>query len=282
MWRKIVVGYAHGENGREALALARALGERVGAQTIVATVLPVFGYFDEIETIAKREHTVKADIQRATAGLPGRFSPRVLTGPSAAGMLYSVVDHEEADLLVLGSTRRGHLRRALLGSTAEHLLHGTPCPVAVAPHGYALPPDGIRTIAVAFDGSEQAEAALAWAADVALSVGARVRVIAVVRPPVEYLPAIGGWPLRVPASGDLLDRLRAEMQHRVDDALDTLPDCIAREGVVLVGAPADAIRENVKDACDLLAVGSRGYGPVRSVLLGSTLRALVRDCGASS
>ena len=43
----------------------------------------------------------------------------------------------DAGLIVVGSTHTGRAGRVLPGSTAERLLHGSPCPVAVAPKGYA-------------------------------------------------------------------------------------------------------------------------------------------------
>jgi nucleotide-binding universal stress UspA family protein len=40
----------------------------------------------------------------------------------------------KADLIVLGSHNRGRFARLLLGSTAESVLRGAPCPVLVVTH----------------------------------------------------------------------------------------------------------------------------------------------------
>jgi nucleotide-binding universal stress UspA family protein len=46
-------------------------------------------------------------------------------------------------------------------------------------------------------------------------------------------------------------------------------------GEILTGLPADALAA-ASDDLDLLVCGSRGYGPVRTLLLGGTSHALVR------
>ena len=69
----------------------------------------------------------------------------------------------------------------LPGTTAERLLHGAPCAVAVAPRGYER--DDIRHIGVAYEGSPEAEAALRAAEALALELGAALTVYCVVEPP---------------------------------------------------------------------------------------------------
>ena len=65
---------------------------------------------------------------------------------------------------MIGSSRRGGVGRVFAGTTAERLLHGAPCPVAVAPRGFhALEPGDLGTIAVGYDGSVEARAALVGA-----------------------------------------------------------------------------------------------------------------------
>jgi nucleotide-binding universal stress UspA family protein len=55
--------------------------------------------------------------------------------------------------------------------------------------------------------------------------------------------------------------------------------CVDVEPVVLVGDPVSAL-EKASSELDLLVGGSRGYGPLRSVMLGSVSRRLLH-CAAS-
>src|ERR1051326_2744527 len=61
---------------------------------------------------------------------------RAFGGGSPAGVMTGVAEDEDVDLIVVGSPHRGAIGRALIGSVADNLLHGAPCPVAVAPRGY--------------------------------------------------------------------------------------------------------------------------------------------------
>lgn len=85
---------------------------------------------------------------------------------------------------VVGSSHTGHLGRVLPGSTAERLLHGSPCPVAVVPHGYRSASKGeSQMIACAWDGGPESEAALLAAEALAKELSASLRVIAVFEVP---------------------------------------------------------------------------------------------------
>ena len=84
---------------------------------------------------------------------------------------------------MVGSTHTGRAGRVLPGSTAERLLHGSPCPVAVAPKGYTRRPGAEPGIVgCGFDGSQSAQRALQAAEQIAAATGARLRVIRAFQP----------------------------------------------------------------------------------------------------
>src|SRR4051812_27571920 len=65
-----------------------------------------------------------------------RAEVRVLEGHSAAAALHHAAEQLDAGLIVVGSSQRGRVNRVLSGSTAERLMHGAPCPVAVVPRSW--------------------------------------------------------------------------------------------------------------------------------------------------
>jgi nucleotide-binding universal stress UspA family protein len=166
-----------------------------------------------------------------------------LQGTSAARALHEEAEREEAALLVVGS-----------GGTAERLLHGAPCPVAVTPRTWVS--DGqLATVGVAFVDSEEGRGALEAAAALARRTGASLLVLHVVR-------------------SDFVDpqtRRRAEetLRDAVAEAVGDVPFDID----ILAGDPAERLWLASADV-DLLVCGSRGYGPLRAVLLGSVSRRL--------
>ena len=72
---------------------------------------------------------------------------------------------EGAELLVVGTTGRGGLSGVVLGSVSRQCATHSYVPVAVVPAAIALTP--VRHLVVGFDGSPNAQAALAWALEFA-------------------------------------------------------------------------------------------------------------------
>jgi nucleotide-binding universal stress UspA family protein len=277
MYRKILVGYTGDERGHEALSLARVLAEPTGAALLVATAVTAQGHPWEAEVIRNRRREAKLNIERAVAALAPELavSVRALAGPSTAGTLCKLAEDDHADLLVLGSTRRGWAGRVLIGTTASQLLNNAPCPIVVAPHGYSPPETGLRTIAVAFDGSPQSEEALRWATRTATASGAALALVDVVADNSHERPTTDiGRPEKDVER--LLAGLCAEAQARVDEALLQVPDDLALPGRVLLGDPAAQLCHEAKHGVDLLVAGSRGRSPLKRMLLGSVSSELMR------
>lgn len=127
-------------------------------------------------------------------------------------------------------------------------------------------------VVVGVDGSEPSRAALTHALAAAARRGADLEVVAGYAVEVAYL---GGAPVWLPdvalIRGETAARVRALVADaRSEPSLATVPGAgeVEVRLQVLPGPPAYALVERSRDA-DLLVVGSRGRGAVRSVLLGS-------------
>jgi nucleotide-binding universal stress UspA family protein len=152
-------------------------------------------------------------------------------------------------------------------------LSGAPVAVAVAPRGFADHPRAAdATVGCAYDGSPESEVALGVATEFAQALDARLRVIS-----VHQRIAFGGQ-VSVSAVGysSVNDAMREALHERLAQATSAVPDGVHAEARLLDGDPAEALIGE-SETLDLLVAGSRGYGPVRAVLLGSVSRALVRD-----
>ena len=68
------------------------------------------------------------------------------------------------------------------------------------------------------------------------------------------------------------ERQRADLDRCVAE----LPDDVTAEGVFLGGRPGHELADQ-SQSLDLMVVGSRGYGPLRAVLLGGVSHTLVRS-----
>jgi nucleotide-binding universal stress UspA family protein len=156
-------------------------------------------------------------------------------------------------------------------------LNHAPCPVAVAPDGYRDQDHGaggVRQVAIAYDGSPEAQHALEVAASFARGAGARLRVVTAVNSAAAgiYPPP----PLDVASYEELGRIAREEARGRLDDAIAALGPDVAAEGAVLDGDIVAMLVEDAK-ADDLLFAGSRAKGPLRRVLVGSVSAHLLRE-----
>jgi nucleotide-binding universal stress UspA family protein len=276
----ILIGVDGSPGSDDALAFARPLAAASDADVVL---VDAFRYDDtpsRASNLAFR-NTLKKDaedtLRGAAARLEGVNPERVKTTAVACTSPARALDHlattHNAELIVVGSAHAGRLGRIVPGSTAERLLHGAPCPVAVVPKGYRPEHGGQRPqIGIAYDGSKESEAALHAATLITTALGGQLRVIKVFDATSYAAPAMMGGPGYI--------ETRATIEQDVEAALDAtiarLPEAVHPESVFLAG---DVVHELVTQSTglDLLVAGSRGYGPLRAVLLGGVTGRLIRE-----
>jgi len=111
-----------------------------------------------------------------------RFS--CVEAPSPRRGLHAFASRQRADLLVVGASGRDEVGRLLLGDDTREVLADTPCPLAIAPAGYASRAAGMRTIGVAYDRSAESERALELARALAADHRAELSAFEAIQPPV--------------------------------------------------------------------------------------------------
>jgi nucleotide-binding universal stress UspA family protein len=202
---------------------------------------------------------------------------RKLLGTSAARALHQAAEAEGAALLVVGSTRRGPVGRVLIGSTAERVIAGSPCPIAVVPRRWTRG-GGLSTIGVGFIDTEDGRAALRAAHVLARHIGARLRVLTVVQIAFGMYGETEGKTAEQRAKyfEDVLGEHKLEAMRAAERAVGELDDDVEVEVDAFIGKPGEVLAE-LSEYLDLLVCGSRGYGPVRAVLLGGVTRRLTAD-----
>jgi nucleotide-binding universal stress UspA family protein len=275
----ILVGYDPRECDRAPVEFGVAAARLTGARLVIASVQLGSDVWP-----GHADADLVGDGRAALAGVEadlGRDAPRIefrsLDGSSAARVLHEEAEREDAALVVVGSSRRSGAGRVLAGATALRLLHGSPCPIAVVPRGWAAG-GGLSTIGVAYADSDEAREALRAAHALARRVGASLRVITAVRHTeamhLEVETYVAGKMGR--SLEDVEGEYRLEAERRLRGLVDELGGDVPVEIDATVGDPAEVLIA-VSEHLDLLVCGSRGYGPLRAVLLGSVTRRVVAD-----
>jgi len=280
MSKPIIVGYDPTTSDRAPVNFAVAAARFTGAPLIVASASaaghrPEAGHQDE-ELVADASDALdraREDLEPEGIGVECRELPNT----SAARALHELSETEDAGLLVVGSTRRGAIGRVLPGSTAERLMHGAPCPIAIVPPGWEAGA-GLNTIGVAYIDSDEGREALRGAHALAERAGASLRVLTAVK---AGLAMYGETEARTAEQrGRSFDELEGELRVRAETALqratEALDGGVPVEADAFVEDPADVL-VRVSENLDLLVCGSRGYGPLRAVLLGGVSRRVTAE-----
>lgn len=266
--KRILVGFDGSEGANDAVDLARVLSD-AASEILLVNVIPYPGPMPaSFYVLGYEDATVEKEFfDKARSTLGDRdVKVRSYVGGSPAHVLSDMVEDEGFDLVVVGSPHRGAIGRAVLGSVAQGLMHGTPAPVIVAPRGYAQQSHGPpRVIAVAYDGMPESNAALRHAEALAQASGASLRVLTVASVPTTVAGLLGYVPPMPKKPADVLR-----------DGVASVDDAIAAEGRELHGSSiAGALAEACEDGVALLVAGSRGYGAFSRVMIGSVSTALI-------
>jgi nucleotide-binding universal stress UspA family protein len=266
--QRILAGFDGSAESRDALHLARALAQIRGGRLEVAAVLlhhplepraaadsdDAAAYFDRVFSEARRE----------LPGVPISRWERQASALSAARALNDLAEEEDFDLIVVGSTHRGAVGTVMPGSLGARLVRAAPCPVAIAPRGFAGRERFRRgVVGIAHRAHEEAELALEWARKLAVELDAKLRVITILNPPSSRW--LGGRRVGTTATRPLLQSV---LESAGANELEVEP-------VVEEGEPGAVLARHGVEL-DLLVLGSRGDGLLRQSLRPGVAAGLTR------
>jgi nucleotide-binding universal stress UspA family protein len=280
MAMKIVVGVDGSEPSLNALRWATHEARRRGAELLLVScyTVPALGGIDgavypssiDVEVLKAESAAVIEQAKEIVAAIDPQL---VVSG--AAPMASPVVGITEAaepgDEIVVGATGHSGMLYGLIGSVTTGVTHRAHVPVIVVP--FKSPTgvgDAIKRIVVGVDGSPESMGALEWAYDEAIVSGAELTVV-------------HAWIYPYTVSHNSMREIRKPLEleaaRELQSSLDSLGKKLTDGAVVLhstlsENTPAEALVQEAIGA-DLIVVGSRGRGGLRSVLLGSVSHMVV-------
>ncbi|MFC5929800.1 universal stress protein [Cryobacterium melibiosiphilum] len=142
-----VVAYEATERGNEAIELGVALARLTAAELRLCLILPRSSAVPAKvpSSIADFDALLEEQGRLWLAGAAARVpadvtaTTHLLWADSTSEGLIEAAKQFQSDRIVVGAARGGILNRFSIGSVANALLHASPVPVALAPHGYHAP-----------------------------------------------------------------------------------------------------------------------------------------------
>jgi nucleotide-binding universal stress UspA family protein len=250
----LVVGYAPDGRGGAVLHLAGMLARSAHADLVVCAVVPSPwpSGTAQVDSEYRRllDGMARAALERARQRLPSDVAAASLVhhARSAPAGLLEVAERRGAAMIVVGTS--GH---PAIGSVTARLLHSSPVPVALAPHGFRSRPGApVERVTAAFGGSLGLVDA---AAAVAATLGAPLRI------------ASFAVPVHAPFAAGLLEPWVQEFSPPAGQA----PRVIGH------GASWEEAIDDVEwREGDVLVVGSSSAAPAARVFLGSCASRIIR------
>lgn len=220
---------------------------------------PVDFYFENIPEMKEAlERRLLDYADTHLAGAAGTETNVVIDSPS--GAIVSSAEKLNADLIVMGTHGRSGLRRALLGSVAETVVHETNRPVLTvrAADGNGEHEPAFRTVLCPVNFTAVARKALEHAASIAEAFGAKLVVLQVMER-AELLD-----------EGEGLQRLRAWLPENLREG------CEYRR-LVLDGHAAGPIVDFASSIhADVMIVGAQHQRFADETVVGTTTERLIR------
>lgn len=194
-----------------------------------------------------------------------------------ATAIVELAETHQADLIVMSSHGYSGLTRFVMGSVAERVLHGAPCPVLIKRGTTPL-----KHMLIPLDGSPLSEGVLETALTVARGLGCRVTLFEAIEP-----LSLAEMEILEDMERGMGSAFQQEQQDRVRDYLHEIAKTqtgalgeVTR--VVVHGPPAETILEYARThAVDLIAMSTHGRTGLQRWMYGSVTEKVLRaatDC----
>lgn len=275
---RYVVGYTANARGHDAVHLAVALARNhdVGLDLVLvipedspfnAVYPPEAGYNDILNEQAQRW------LDEGLALVPSDVAARahIRRGDSEAQTLIDAAVELDAAALVIGASNGGLFKRFTIGSVAGSLLHSSPVPVALAPHGYQRM-EPITRLSCGFGTRPGADELLDVAVESARDRGLPLRLVSLLALDGGNSPGLAdaAWVLaadRLAAVGTSVEATGVGAAAEVPE-----PEIVVAQGRTI----EEAVERLDWEDGEILLIGSSRLAQHRATFLGSTANRILR------
>ncbi len=261
------------------VAIAREFDARLYVCHVVdLSAVAIYGEF-QLDPVGQQERIRRQarELLEKTPGLENVAWEPVIRFGNPAGEIARLVEEKQLDLVIASTRGHSGLKRLILGSVTQRLIRTLPCPVLAVqspPEGFIDPEGGgirLQKILVGIDFSADAENALRYGLSLAQEFEAEVHILHVMEPPV--------YPEFLTPTEQTQDLLQVDAVKERLEALvpaEARVWCTPRATVLRGQAYEELVAYAVAREMDMIVLGVRGHGLVKSLLLGSTTDRVVR------
>jgi nucleotide-binding universal stress UspA family protein len=266
------------------VALARQFGAKLYACHVISlpSMATYYGYSTDDSTgkVTDRITRQVMEMFEKTLDPVSTDWESVITIGHISDEIFRLTEEKKIDLVVAATHGRSGLKRFLLGSVTERLMHILPCPLLIigGPEEKVNPSAGegltFSRILVGCDFSSDSEAAFQYGLSLAQEYQAELHLVHVIEPPVYIDIDMPGTLVGPENMQTLRDRLNAKMSALVPSEARhwCRPRISLLEGLAYEVLIQYARQNNI----DLVVLGARGYSLVEKLFIGSTTDRVVR------
>ena len=263
-----------------------ALAKEFGARLIICHVIDlssvaIYGEF-QLDPVGQQKRIIEdanEQLEALTGDQPVDWEPLITVGKPADEIIRAV-EEKDIDLVISATRGRSGLKRLILGSVTERLMLTLPCPLLVLrspEHDFVKTPDQVirlKKILVGCDFSPDSVQAFNHALSLAQEFQAELHLANVIEPPAQ--------PNLMKDHTSAIDKIQGDYRNLITQKLKEMVPEEARnwctpQTSILEGQPDEALAKYAEsNDVDMIVMGIRGHGLVKTLFLGSTTDRVVR------
>ena len=285
-FKKILCATDFSDFSNHTISYGAALAKEFGAKLFVSHVIDlssvaIYGEF-QLDPVGQQNRIMEdadAQLKELTGDQPISWEPLITVGKPADEISRAVAE-KDIDLVITATRGRSGLKRIILGSVTERLMRTLTCPLLVVnspEHKFVSAADQaikIEKILVGCDFSPDSGQALKHALSLAQEFQAELHLAYVIEPPTQTDLHTEVIPAADDIQQDYRDLLTRKLKEMVP--AEARNWCTPQTGL-LEGQPYEEIVAYAEsNDIDMIVLGVRGHGLVKTLFLGSTTDRVVR------
>jgi len=262
------------------------LAKEFGARLIVCHVIDlssiaIYGEF-QLDPVGQQNRIIEdanEQLEALAGDQPVEWEPLITVG-KPADEISRAVEEKDIDLVISATRGRSGLKRLILGSVTERLMLTLPCPLLVLrspEHEFLSAPDRkikLKKILVGCDFSPDSGQALNHALSLAQEFQAELHLVNVIELPAQPNLLKG----ETSATEEIQEDYRNLLSQKLKDMVpEEARNWCAPQTSLLEGHPyEELVKYAESNDIDMIVMGVRGHGLVKTLFLGSTTDRVVR------